>query len=38
MSRDAAMRYCNEYHNNPAIVEDIDGNVQVRVEAVQATK
>ena len=25
-------------HNNPAIVEDIDGNVQVRVEAVQATK
>ncbi len=27
-----------KYHNNPAIVEDIDGNVQVRVEAVQATK
>lgn len=27
-----------KYHNNPAIVEDIDGSVQVKVEAVQATK
>ena len=27
-----------KYHNNPAIVQDIDGNVQVKVEAVQAEK
>ena len=27
-----------KYHNDPAIVQDIDGNVQVKVEAVQAEK
>ena len=27
-----------KYHNSPAVVQDIDGNVQVKVEAVQAEK
>ena len=27
-----------KYHNNPAIVQDIEGSVQVKVEAVQAEK
>lgn len=27
-----------KYNNNPAIVEDIEGSVQIRVEAIQATK